>query len=805
MPPPPERRETPRPPRLSTTARRTPPDEDIVVSRFAIVRRAGVAVLFVVAIVAGALLGVFLAYESELPQISKLEDYKPNIITQVFANDGKTLIGEFAIEKRVVVPFKDIPPVLRNAIIAVEDTEFWKHLGINPWRIPAAFIANLRAGRHSQGSSTLTMQLSRKLFLTDEKTWERKIKEAILAFQIEKSFTKEEIFTLYCNQVLFVHGNYGVEATSQFLFSKPIKDLQLHEAALIAGLPQNPSRLTPLWHPERATSRRNHVLRRMLDEKYISKAEYDRAVAQPLGLRVSKARRSVAPYFVEEVRKYLEREYGSQRIYQGGMRVDTTLDPVLQAAANDAVGAGLRALDRRARGFVKPTASVLDKDGAFPDVLYHDDWDDPIVVGRMVRGIVKAVDRNIAVVQIGDYKAEVRPQDVAWTRRTNMLDVLPRGAVAPFHILAVSEAGGEKRVRVALDQEPKVEGALIAIDTKTGAIKAMVGGYDFEKSKFNRAVQAYRQVGSAFKPIIYSAALEKLGWNPTTIIVDAPVSFPDPWRGTVWSPHNYDGRYLGAIPLRKAIEQSRNIPAIKTLQAVGVQTGIEYAKKLGISGELPPYLPMALGAGEVPLIEMTAAFAAFANQGLRMKPMMITRITDREGTINEETHPQASDAIRADTAYLLTHLLRGVVESPWGTAARARSLKRPIAGKTGTTNDFTDAWFIGYEPMLACGVWVGFDEKKDSLGKGETGGHAALPIWMDFWKVAIKDRPIEEYPIPGNIVFVPVDDGGRPGRPGTPGVHMVPFIAGTEPRAFLATTSASAEAPAAPPDEPTTN
>jgi len=797
-----ERRETPRG-RTTPNPRRTPPpDDELVVSRFAIVRRAGVAVLFAVAIVAGALLGVFFAYESELPQISNLENYQPNIITQVFANDGKTLIGEFAIEKRVVVPFKDIPPVLRNAIVAVEDADFWKHLGVNPWRIPAALIANLRAGRHSQGSSTLTMQLSRKLFLTDEKTWERKIKEAILAFQIEKSFTKEEIFTLYCNQVLFVHGHYGVEAASQFLFSKAIKDLQLHEAALVAGLPQSPTRLTPLFHPERALARRNHVLQRMVDEKYISKAEYERAAQQPLGLHVSKARRSIAPYFVEEVRKYLEREYGSQRIYQGGLRVDTTLDPVLQLAANEAVGNGLRAVDRRARGFVRPTATVLDKDGNFPELLYLDEWDDPIAVGRVVRGVVKAVDRSIAIVQIGDYKAEVRPQDVTWTRRTNMLDVLPRGAIAPFHILALSEPGGEKKARVALDQEPKVEGALLAIDTRTGAIKAMVGGYDFEKSKFNRSVQAYRQVGSAFKPIIYSAALEKLGWNPTTVIVDAPISFPDPWRGTVWSPHNYDGRYLGAIPLRKAIEQSRNIPAIKTLQAVTVQSGIEYAKKLGITTDLPPYLPLALGAGEAPLVEMTAAFSAFANQGLRMRPMMITRITDREGTINEETHPQASDAIRADTAYLLTYLLRGVVESPWGTAARAKSLKRPIAGKTGTTNDFTDAWFIGYEPMLACGVWVGFDEKKDSLGKGETGGKAALPIWMDFWKVATKDVPIEDYPIPGNIVFVPVDDAGRPGRPGTPGVTMVPFIAGTEPRAFLASMPTGGDSPA---DEPTSN
>jgi len=335
-----------------------------------------------------------------------------------------------------------------------------------------------------------------------------------------------------------------------------------------------------------------------------------------------------------------------------------------------------------------------------------------------------------------------------------------------------------------LEQEPKVEGALLALDVRSGAVRAMVGGYDFERSKFNRATQAMRQVGSAFKPIVYAAALEKLQWTPATVIVDSPLSFPNPWSKTVWSPQNYDRSYLGPIPLRKAVEQSRNIPAVKTLQAVGVETGIEYARKLGLAGELPPFLPIALGAGEATLQEMTTAFATFANQGLRMKPHLIEKITDRDGNTIEEAHPQATDAIRADTAFIMTHLLRGVVER--GTAVRAKSLKRPIAGKTGTTNDFTDAWFIGFEPTLAAGVWIGFDEKKDSLGRDATGGHVALPIWMEFWKEAMKDRPVEDYPIPGNVVFVPVDEAGHAGRPGTPGVQMEAFVAGTEPRGSFA-------------------
>jgi penicillin-binding protein 1A len=741
-------------------------------------RRTVVTALFAGAVLGGCLLGVFFAFESDLPQVTSLEDFQPNIITQVFAADGSVL-GEFAIEKRVVVAFRDIPPVLRNAIVAVEDADFWKHLGVNPWRIPGAFLANLRSGRRGQGSSTLTMQLTRRLFLTPEKTWERKIKEAILAFQIEKNFTKEEIFTLYCNQFYFGNGNYGVEAASRFYFGKGVQDLTLPEAALVAGLVQSPGRLSPIEYPERALARRNHVLDRMVEERYISREEAAAAKEEPVRLHLRREPPSIAPHFLEEVRKYLEREYGSQRIYQGGLRVYTTLDPRMQKEAVRALRAGLRVLDRRARGFVKPETSLL-QDGRLPDPLHLDDWDAPFAAGDVVHGVVLASDRAIAVVQIGDCRARVGPADIASTGRTNVAEVLPRGVVAPFRVEALAGDSGAREARVRLEQDPKVEGALLAMDVRSGAVRAMVGGYDFEKSKFNRATQAMRQVGSAFKPVVYAAALEKLGWTPATILVDAPLSFPNPWNKTVWAPQNYDGAYLGPITLRHAVEQSRNIPAVKTLQAVGIDAGIEYARRLGLSGELPPYLPIALGAGEATLEEMVAAFATFANQGLRMKPFLIDRITDREGNVIEQARPRASDAIRADTAFILTSLLRGVAEH--GTAARARSLGRPIAGKTGTTNDFTDAWFIGYEPSLAAGVWVGFDEKKESLGRRETGAAAALPIWMDFWRTVTAERPVEEFAIPGNVVFVPVDEMGRPGAPGAPGVRMEAFVAGTEPR-----------------------
>jgi penicillin-binding protein 1A len=352
--------------------------------------------------------------------------------------------------------------------------------------------------------------------------------------------------------------------------------------------------------------------------------------------------------------------------------------------------------------------------------------------------------------------------------------------VAPFLVDSFFEESGRPMAKVSLQQEPEVQGALVAMDVKSGAIRAMVGGWDFQKSKFNRATQAMRQVGSAFKPIVYAAAIESLGYTPATLIDDAPISFPD--AVGMWSPHNFDYEFWGPITLRRAVEQSRNIPAIKTLHAVGIPRGIEYARRLGLSGPLPPFLPIAIGAGEGTPTEMAAAFSAFGNQGLRMRPYLVTRITDRDGNVIEENRPFAKDAVRADTAYIVTSLLRGVVQR--GTAARAASLRRPIAGKTGTTNDFTDAWFVGYEPQLAAAVWVGYDDKRKSLGRREEGSRAALPIWMDFWKDVTKDRPVEEFAVPSNIVFVPVDAGGAPGAPGSKGTRMEAFVAGTEPGAM---------------------
>ncbi len=742
--------------------------------------------LFAGAILVGALLGVFLAYGSELPQVSSLEDFEPNLVTQVLARDG-SLIGEFSIERRVPVRFAEIPPVLRNAVIAVEDAEFWTHIGINPWRVPGAILANLRSGRRGQGFSTLTMQLSRLLFLTPEKTYERKLKEILLAFQIERSFTKEEIFTLYCNQIYFGHGNYGVEAASQFYFSKPVGELALTEAAMIAGIAQSPSRLSPIDNAKAVLARRNLVLSRMQEERYISAREAETARASDLGLNLHRPPPSIAPYFLEEVRKYLEREYGSQRIYQGGLQVHTTLDPAMQRAAARAVDDGLHALDRRARGFVRTTESAL-VDGVLPADLSLRDWGRKLAAGDVVKGVVVAVDRQAATVRVGPHEARLRLADVAWTGRAALGEVFKLGDVAPFRVLEWPADDGPGALKLALEQEPEVEGALLALDVKTGAVRAMVGGYDYGRSKFNRATQARRQAGSTFKPLVYAAAIEAKGFTPATTLLDAPLLYPARAGSPAWAPKNYDGTFWGPIPLRRALENSRNIPAIRTLEAIGVETGIAYARKLGLQGELPPYLPIAIGAGEASLSEMVAAFASFANQGLRMEPWFVTRITDRDGNVIEENHPRGTEALRADTAYIMASLLRGVVER--GTATRARALERPIGGKTGTTDDFTDGWFVGFEPGLAAGVWVGFDDKRRSLGRGQDGARSALPIWIDFWKQATADRPIEDYPVPANILLVPVDAAGHLARPGTPGARLEPFVAGTEPGARRAVDAA---------------
>jgi len=734
-------------------------------------------ILFVLSVAGGSLTGLLIAFQSDLPEIEELEDYKPSIISEIYSDEGK-VIAEFAVERRVVIPFREIPPYLKDALVATEDKHFFRHPGIDPSGIGRAAILNVMEGRRGQGGSTITQQLSKLLFLTPERTYERKIKEAILAFQIEKNYTKEEILTLYCNQVLLGHGVYGVEAGAQFYFGKSARELSLEEAALIAGLPGRPADFSPFANPERGLSRRNHVLDRMYEEHFILKEVRDELKKRPIQLRRRTRSDELAPYFVEEVRQYLEQKYGSQRIYRGGLRVYTTLNESMQTVAEKVMDEGLRDLDKR-QGF-RPVAFNVheDTEGAIQDFV-AEDWGDPLTVGQIVSGVVTAVDDRRATVRIDRFSATLDRESILWTQAPRPSAILKVGDVTEFKIVSIDPP--TETLKVTLEQEPLVEGSFLALENRTGQVKAMVGGFDFERSKFNRAVQARRQPGSAFKPFAYAAAIDA-GFTATSLILDAPVQYQDPATQEIYEPSNYDGTYEGWVTLRRALEASRNVPAVRLTEQIGPEKAAEMGRRLGLEGPLPPYLSLPLGSAEASLLEMVSAYSAFPNQGIRMRPYFVTKVTDRDGNLLEETHPKAASAIRADTAYIITSLLQGVVQR--GTAATAARLGRPLAGKTGTTNDYTDAWFIGFDPGLAAGVWMGYDQKKP-LGDREVGARAALPPWIQFMEAVRTNQPIEDFVVPSNIVFVAVDrHTGYPSHDSGPDVILEAFISGTEPAGY---------------------
>jgi penicillin-binding protein 1A len=761
--------------------------------RPSLARQAGIAALFVIAAVLGIVTGIFAAYSGDLPQISALDDFNPGTITRIYASDNR-LIGEFATQRRVIVKYDEIPAVMRQAILSAEDDAFEKHFGIDFTRTFIRVMQNLVL-RRSFGGSTLTQQLARKLFLKPDKSLERKVKEWLLAIQIEKRYTKHEIFTMYCNQMNLGHGAYGVEAASRLYFGKPVKDVKLEEAALIAGILQLPERESPYVNMKWAMQRRNYALQRMADERYISQAEADAAKATPIVVvPMATTGTATAPYFVEEVRKYLEHRYGARELYEAGLSVYTTLDADLQRAAARALDRGLRQVDKR-RGFRKP-ARNLGADRIALDAYRDRRWDRPIQAGEIVpalvigagsgrdsapvRRAVKPPAAGAMRVRVGRYEAELTRASIQWTGRTRAADLVRTGDLIEVEVIAVDEPRAMLTVR--LEQFPVVEGAVLAIDNRTGQIKAMVGGSDFARSKFNRAVQAPRQIGSAFKPIVFTAAIDR-GYTPSSILVDTPVSYHAGPGQPLYAPRNYDRKYEGSVTLRRTIEDSRNVPTVRMMEQLTPEQVISYARRLGFQSPIRPYLSSALGASEATLIEVTSAYSAFPNQGVRMQPFQILKIVERDGTLLEEHRPQPTEGIRADTAFVMVNLLRGVVDR--GTAAKAAELDWPLAGKTGTVDDYTDAWFVGFDPNLTIGVWVGLDEKKP-LGANETGAVAALPIWMEIFKSYIdrsgdRSNPPRFEP-PGNIVFMTVDPlTGTPVSPETPGAIHEAYIAGTQP------------------------
>ena len=738
-------------------------------------RNAGLIALFLIAALLGISSGVIFAYAGDLPQISALDDYAPSTITRVFGSRGE-VIGEFAIQRREVIPYEAISSNLRQAIMAAEDAQFEQHIGLSIPRIVVTLMKDIIERRKAGGASTLTQQLARKLFLTDEKTWERKIKEALLAIRIEKRYTKHEIFTLYCNQMYFGHGVYGVESASRLYFGKSAKDLTVEEAALIAGILQGNVRQSPYVNMDAALRRRNYTLGRMADVGFITPAAAEASRKTPIVLRGEPSGQpSIAPYFLEEVRKGLEARYGAKRLYENGLAVQTGLDVRLQEAANRALDDGLRRIDKR-RGFRKPRRNVV-AEGQSPETFRHARWERPMAASDVVPAVVTGADGATIQLRAGPLRVTIDRKGFAWTGKTAGTQLVAPGDLVEARLLTVDEAA--HTATASIEQPPAVEGAVLAIDNRSGQIRAMIGGYSFERSKFNRATQAYRQVGSAFKPIVYTVAIDR-GYTPTTMVMDTPASFPGGAGSPVYAPMNYDHKFEGPITLRRALEDSRNVPAVRVMEQLGPAHVIQYARKLGLASPLPPYLAVALGAAEATLTEMTSAYSVFPNQGVRMRPYPILKVSDRDGNVLEENRPEPKEAIRADTAFVMTNLLRGVVQR--GTAVKAAALNWPIGGKTGTTDDYTDAWFIGFDPDITIGVWIGLDQKKP-IGSNQTGAEAALPIWMDIMKTWIGDRKEPPtFPPPGNIVFVTVDKAsGNPELDGTAGAISEAFIAGTQP------------------------
>ena len=730
-----------------------------------------------IALVLGAAFGAYTAVKDNLPSISDLENFKPKIITTIYAANGEP-IKEFAEQRRIQVPYEQIPDILIKAIVATEDSRFFSHSGIDYRGILRAVrddLMKIPMGRRPQGASTITQQLARDLFLHRDVSLRRKLKEMFLARQIENQYSKQKILELYCNHFYLGHGAWGVESASNLFFGKSVSGLSLEEAALIAGIFQRPARYSPYENPKVTLERRNHVLNRLAEEGYISKEQAAAAKKTPLNvLPLRQISDEFAAYFFEEVRKYIDKNYGSGMLYNGGLKVYTTLDPTLQRYAESALRKGLRDIENTKNGWRadKPnllTATLETKKGlvARPQADFDGQWllswdNQTLEPGEVYDALVLSASRTEAAVRIKKATGKMTSKDIAWTK-VNFLDsIIKRGDVIQVRIIAFDEA--KQEARVSLDQHPIRNGGFLAIEPQTGQVKAMVGGYSFRASQFNRATQAPRQTGSAIKPFLYTAAIEN-GFTAASLIVDEPTTFIDRWNGEPWSPRNYDRQYKGAVTLRIGLEESRNVVTARLLEYISPQVGVDYCRRFGITSPIYPYLALSLGAFGVTLTELVSGYSVFPDKGVRFKPYFIARIEDKDGNVLEETRPESEEVLSPQTAYVMTYLMQGVVSE--GTGAAASVLSWPLAGKTGTTDKYSDAWFIGFSPTLCAGVWVGND-KQVTLGERQTGAAAALPIWQSFFGRVIQDRikaaeaagsdvMPEDFEVPPNLVFVEID------------------------------------------------
>jgi penicillin-binding protein 1A len=720
-----------------------------------------------------AAVGGYQYISQDLPKINSLMDYRPPIITTVYAEDGRK-IGEFFKERRIVIPLGEVPPLLVKAFIAAEDSRFFQHQGIDPFSILRAALKNLEAGTIKQGGSTITQQVTRSFLLTPERSYIRKIKEIILSYRIEKAFTKEEILFLYLNQIYLGHGAYGVQAAAENYFGKSAKELNLAECAVLAGLPQAPTRYSPFRHPEQARARQVYALNRMVEEGFITREQAGEALSVKLDI---KPRRNIyveqVPYYTEHIRRYVEGKYGADALYHQGLQIHTAVNIEFQKIAEQEVNKGLIEIDKR-QGYRGPLKSLAASEiEAFLQEQAGDLESSPLLPGQITQAVVAQVNDQAKTVsvRIGKASGILTLADMAWARKPNP-DLAhyeakirqPSTALRPGDLILVKIKDSRKTPQdpfnVTLEQEPLVQGAMLCLETETGLVKAMVGGRDFSETQFNRAIQSRRQPGSSFKPIIYAAALDrkfsdpKKVYTPATMIIDSAVVFEDRKGEQSWKPKNYKETFYGPTLLREALAQSRNVVTVKILQDIGLDYTIDYARKLGITAELTRTLSLALGASGVSLFELTRAYSIFANQGFLVEPVFVLKITDRDGNILEEAASERRKVIEKDTAFIMTNLMEGVVQH--GTGQRIKALGRPAAGKTGTTNDMYDAWYIGYTPEYITGVWVGFDTEAP-LGKTETGAVAASPIWLGFMKQVLANESVKTFQPPDGVIFAKID------------------------------------------------
>jgi penicillin-binding protein 1A len=763
---------------------------------------------FILFILSGAAL--FLYYSKNLPDYQPLKERNSNASSIVYSEEDE-VVGKFLLENRIPIPYERIPKLFIHAFVAAEDAEFFQHKGIDYKGIVRALFRNLIAGRIVQGGSTITQQVTKTFFLTPKRSLLRKLKEVAYAFGLEHNLTKEEILSLYLNNIYLGNGAYGIEAAAESYFNKRAEQLNLPEMAMMAGLVKAPSRYSPINNLHRAKNRQGYVLGRMAELGYISQGQKEQALRTPIKLQSREsAYFSKAPYFTEFIRHQVEKKYGKDKLYQEGLRIYTTLDLSLQKTAQRAVEAGLRNLDKR-QGFRGPIRALSSSE--IKTFTKKKGTLSPLSQQDLYEAVILAKDdaKRSFLAWVEDRKGLLPYTEVSWALNAkptpnykpgkvkDASDLLNPGDVVQVR---VKEQGRKDQLPIlVLEQDPIVQGALLCVDPKTGHVRAMVGGRDFSESQFNRAVNSRRQPGSAFKPIIYAAAIEK-GYTASTILMDSPIEYSDHDEGSYWAPKNYDKGYVGPITFRNALAHSRNVVTVKILEDIGISYALKFIKRLGIESPVKRNLSIALGSSDVSMPEIVSAFGVFANGGERVKPIFIRKIATMKGEVLEENDPYVDlvegeekeeseeppqtpapplkeRVISSQHAFLMTHLLEGVIEH--GTGQRAKNLGRPAAGKTGTSSDYADAWFIGYTPSLLAAVWVGFDDKA-SLGKNETGARAALPIWLSFMEGALRGTPVEPFKVPQGVTLVRVNlETGLPAGGDPKDTILEAFVEGNTP------------------------